>query len=98
MLKLDEEEMRAKTKELNDAVSEYLSFAQDPFSAELSYLDSMNTDFLAKFKTMIEDLDESNAAEIETIQEITDMADEIVDTFEDIDETAANAMGFTEEE
>lgn len=98
MLKLDEEEMREKTKELDDAVFEYLSFAQDPFTAELSYLDSMNTDFLAQFKTMIEDLDESNAKEIETIQEITDIADEIVATFEDIDETAASAMGFTEEE
>lgn len=97
MLNLDQEEMRTKTTALNDAITEYLSFARDPFTTELSYLDTMNTDFLAVFKTMLEDLDESNVKEIEAMQEITAIADQIVDTFEDIDETAAGAMGFSQE-
>jgi len=96
-LKLDEAQMKKQAATLQKAVSSYRNFARNPFDVELNYLSAMNTDFLAKFETMLENLNDGNPKLVGVLEDIEDMTREIADTFETIDHEAANSMGYSQE-
>ena len=96
-LKIEEDRMKEITSSLQTAINAYKGFAQAPFTNEISDLDQMNTDFLAKFSTMISDINDSNVSVISDIEDVASMAGEIVKTFEKVDDDATNSMGFTQE-
>jgi hypothetical protein len=96
-LNIDEQAMKKKEGELETALTTYKNFGASPFDQEIGSVESMNTDFLAKFITMLENLNSNNTKTIETIEEIGELAGEIVDTFIDIDHTASSSIEYKEE-
>ena len=95
-LKLDEIQMKKQAAEIQKAVSSYRNFASSPFDTELNYLSTMNTDFLAKFETMLENLNDGNPKLIGALEEIEGLTREVAATFENIDQKAANSMGYSQ--
>ncbi|MCP1103082.1 endonuclease IV [Aequitasia blattaphilus] len=93
-LKLDETGLIKRTVNLEEAIATYKNFAHRPFTQEVSLLEGMNSDFLAKFKNMLEDLNESNTKVIENLQGVAVKGKEIADTFEDIDDEAKEKLGY----
>lgn len=91
-LKIDNEQMHVRADAIQDAISTYQGFSRTPFDTEIGYLEEMNTDFLAKFKTMLEDLNDSNPKLLESLEDIGELTQEIVDTFEELDEKTASEM------
>lgn len=84
-LKLDNKNMRKIASEIDLAVNDYSNFGKKPFEKELEILEKMNTDFLAKFTTMVENLNDSNEKLTKKLTKISEMTKEIVDNFEEID-------------
>jgi len=97
-LKIDNENLHTQAADIKEAVEQYKQFGENPFSEELTALEEMNTDFTAKFKTMLEDLDDGNSKSVEALEEIAELTEEILETFEKIDEDAAASMGFERED
>lgn len=96
-LKIDEETLTAQITNIKEAIDNYTSFATDPFSEEIEGLETMNTDFIAKFKVMLDDLNEDNSTVIEALEEISGLTEEILQTFQKIDDDAVSSMGFNRE-
>lgn len=97
-LKIDKENLRIQAVNIKDAVDQYKQFGQSPFKEEITAMEGMNTDFIAKFKVMLDDLDDGNSKAIKALEEIAELTEEILETFEKIDEDAAASMGFEREE
>lgn len=97
VLKIDEETMQAQVTKIKEAVNDYKLFAEEPFSEEVEALGEMNTDFIAKFKVMLEDFDDNNSTVVETLEEIAGLTEEILKTFQKIDDEAVASMGFSRE-
>ena len=96
-LKLDKESVRNAATSLSEAIEEYQGFGEEPFESEIALLGSMNTDFLAKFKTMLENINRSNAKTLSELEEAAKKAVEIVDTFEGIDTSTAEKIKYSQE-
>lgn len=97
LLKIDEETMQKQVTLIKDAVGDYKNFGDKPFDPFIEAMNDMNTDFLAKFKVMLEDLNDSNGNVIKELEEIASLTEEILKTFQKIDDDAAASMGFTRE-
>lgn len=96
-LKIDNEQMHAQAEAIQEAIFAYQNFAQTPFDTEIDQLNQMNTDFLAKFKTMLQDLNDSNPKLLEALEDIGELTQGVVDTFEELDEKTAGEMSSAEE-
>lgn len=97
ILKINETTMETQVTKIKKAVDNYKQFAENPFSDEIEYLNDMNTDFIAKFKVMLGDLDDDNSKVVEALEEIAGLTEEILKTFQKVDDDAVAAMGFTRE-
>lgn len=97
ILKINEATMETQVTNIKKAVDNYKQFAENPFSDEIEYLNDMNTDFIAKFKVMLGDLDDDNSKVVEALEEIAGLTEEILKTFQKVDDDAVAAMGFTRE-
>ncbi|MDE6626524.1 MAG: hypothetical protein K2K56_09165 [Lachnospiraceae bacterium] len=97
LLKIDEEALQKQVTLIKDAVGDYKNFGDKPFEESIEALNDMNTDFLAKFRVMLGDLNDSNGNVIKELEEIASLAEEILKTFQKIDDDAAASMGFTRE-
>lgn len=97
ILKINEATMETQVTNIKKAVDNYKQFAGNPFSDEIEYLNDMNTDFIAKFKVMLGDLDDDNSKVVEALEEIAGLTEEILKTFQKVDDDAVAAMGFTRE-
>lgn len=91
--KLNNEEMHNHVNAINLAVETYSGFGETPFEDELTYFSCMNTDYLAKLETMIENLNSSNSDLIKSLAEIASLVSEIVTNFETLDEENAANIG-----
>lgn len=96
-LTIDKSQMKEQAEKVQSAVSTYKSFGNKPFDVEIEYLDGMNTDFTAKLVTMLEDLNEGNPELTEALEDIGELTQSIVDTFEKVDHDAAKDMKVTKE-
>lgn len=97
ILKINEATMEAQVTKIKEAVNNYKQFAEKPFSDEIEYLDDMNTDFIAKFKVMLGDLDDDNSKVVAALEEIAGLTEEILKTFQKVDDDAVATMGFSRE-
>lgn len=97
LLKIDEETMQKQVTLIKDAVEDYKNFGDKPFDEFIEAMNDMNTDFLAKFKVMLGDLNDSNGNVIKELEEIASLTEEILKTFQKIDDDAVASMGFTRE-
>lgn len=91
-LSVDEERIKAQAESVQSAAAVYKAQGSRPFDAAISALSGMNTDFLAQFKTMLGDLNDSNSDLITALEEIGELAQAVVETFEEVDETAADEI------
>lgn len=96
-LKIDESGMREQAAAMESAIAAYKGFDTAPFSAEIGYLEGMNADFIARFQTMLENVNDDNSKFIDRLEEIQKLCEDIVSTFEEVDDTAAESMGYTQE-
>jgi hypothetical protein len=88
-LNVDAENMRQKARELEDAAKQYYAKGTLPFSEQIAALDAMNTDFLAKFKTMLKN---ANNANPNLNYAVVGLTRTIADTLEEVDEKSASEM------
>lgn len=91
-LNVDAENMRQKARELEDAAKQYYAKGTLPFSEQIAVLDAMNTDFLAKFKTMLKNANNANPNLNYAVGEIVGLTRTIADTLEEVDEKSASEM------
>lgn len=91
-LNVDVDEMRAQVKTLKEAMSSYSGYGNLPFSDQIATLDGMNTDFLAKFKTMLKNLNYANPNLSCSLEEIAELTQAIADTLEEVDEKSVDRM------
>lgn len=97
-LEIDMEVMQTQAQAVSDAVEAYKKFGENPFDEEVASLEDMNTDFIAKYKVMLGDLNDGNSKVIETLEEIADLTKQILDNFEKVDAEAVASMGYNREE
>lgn len=97
LLKIDQAAMQKQVTLIKEAVEDYKSFGDKPFEEYIEAMNDMNTDFLAKFKVMLGDLNDSNGNLIKELEEIAGLTEEILKTFQKIDDKAASSMGFSRE-
>lgn len=91
-LNVDVEKMRQKANDLEDAANSYFAKGTLPFSDQIAALDAMNTDFLAKFKTMLKNANNANPSLSYAVEEIVGLTQAIADTLEEVDEKSASEM------
>lgn len=97
ILKIDEAAMQNQVTLIKEALEDYKNFKEEPFKDYIEAMNDMNTDFLARFKVMLGDLNDSNSNVIKELEEIAGLTEEILKTFQKIDDDAAASMGFTKE-
>jgi len=91
-LDLDKKTVRTAGKNLGEAVEDYSDFGKKPFTDEIEMLNGMNTDFTAHFRTILMNINDSNAGMLKNLEEAAKKAIEIVDKFEEVDENAVGKM------
>ena len=91
-LKVNKAEVRKKAQNLSDAVEDYLSFGNKPFDEERKLLKGMNTDFTAKFREILGNVNDTNKDIVKDLEGVANKAIEIIDKFEDIDEKGASQV------
>lgn len=93
-LKINIQQMEKQVSAIRQAVDDYTEFGENPFEDEITKLGEMNTDFTAKFKVMLDNLNDGNSNSIAAVEEIAGLADAILNTFMKIDREAVEKMGF----
>ena len=91
-LKVDKASAQKAGQNLSDAVEDYKNFGDKPFKEEISMLNSMNADFTEHFKTILKNINDTNATIIKDLEGAAKKAIEIVDKFEEVDDKAKNQM------
>lgn len=91
-LRLNNEELRTKLNYLVEQLEAYRGTCGEVFGDEINDLEVMNSEFSAKFVTMLKNLKDENKEVTEVIDEALKKAQEILDEFEELDRSAAAEM------
>lgn len=59
-LEIDLEALTAQAEKISEHVDDYKSFGKRPFDDDIDDLENMNSDFVAKLKIMVENLNSGN--------------------------------------
>ena len=91
-LKLDEGQMNERVDALKNAIEDFRTVGHSPFDEEIGYLESMNTDFTAKLRTMLENLNDDSIAFLGDLEELEERAEEIAENLKKVDTDNAKSM------
>lgn len=92
-LQIDMDTMKEQAEDIKKAVAGYKNFGNSPFSEELGMLSGMNADFVARFQTMVKNMNDGNEKLVQTLNEISTLTYKVLEKFEQIDSQSASAIG-----
>ncbi len=97
-IKIEYTKLEEKSANLLSAIEAYEQFGKKPFIDEREKIDAMNTDFLAKFNDMLDDLNHSNTDVIDKLKEVQKVGSEILIKYVEYDEGAASRIAGEKDE
>lgn len=92
-LKVDDSALLIQAAKIKDAVEDYKAMGEKPFDEDIEALNKMNTDFTAKLKEMIKNLNSDNKKMVKALDKIVENTEKIVKNLQDVDEHALQSMG-----
>lgn len=90
---VDDSELLVWAAKIKDAVDDYKAIGEKPFDDDIEALNKMNTDFTAKLKEMIKNLNSGNKKMIKALDKIAENTEKIVKNLQEVDEHALDSMG-----
>ena len=84
-LNLDYDKIEESMNNLSAALEEYSKYENNPFGDYLDELDIMNSDFIAKLKTMVKTINDDNEKLSSNYKDIYDTVQDLYDIFDKLD-------------
>lgn len=93
-LEIDEKALLSQVTSMKDAIEDYKAIGEKPFDDDIDALDEMNTDFTAKLKVMLKNLNSSNKKIVKALDKIAANTEKIASNLKEVDEHAVQSMGY----